>query len=171
MIFSSGYFRSVRAGRVFRIWVRRARCQRCPGKPSHALLPSFCLVRRLDAVEVIGPALKAVGCGAGTRSAAKTIDELFAYTTVRGWWRRHRERTGWLLGLLRAASVVTDSDAVTGLETVGKAIALAIDVPVWAAVSLFCGGMWLATSTMPTTATAGWVLMTVMSGCGSTIPP
>ena len=50
MIFSSGYFRSVRAGRVFRIWVRRARCQRCDKKPSHALLPSFCLVRRLDAV-------------------------------------------------------------------------------------------------------------------------
>jgi hypothetical protein len=177
-IFSSGYLRSVRAGKVFRVWVRRARCQRCPNKPSHALLPSFCLVRRLDAVEVIGPAVKAVSCGAGTRSAAKTIGELFAYTTVRGWWRRHRERTGWLLGLLRAASAgcvassaVTEGDAVTALETVGEALSAAVGIPMWSAVSLFSGGMWLATSTTLTTADPGWVWMAVMTGRGSTIPP
>src|SRR5947208_12608307 len=48
----SGYERSVRhRGPALKLWVRRARCRRC--RASHARVPSFCLVGRLDAVEVI----------------------------------------------------------------------------------------------------------------------
>lgn len=78
MMFWPGYARRVRQGlAVFSIWVRRCRCGRCGG-PSHALLPSFCLLRRLDAVEVIGPAVVAVSAGWGCRRVAKGIGELFA---------------------------------------------------------------------------------------------
>ena len=71
MVSWSGYERSVRQrGPALKLWVRRARCGRC--RASHALVPSFCLVGRLDAVEVIGEALTAV------------VDE----ARGRGRWRR-----------------------------------------------------------------------------------
>ena len=69
MAFWSGYWRSVRDGIVLRIWVKRCRCRPC--RSSDALLPSFCLLRRLDSVEVAGPALMAVAAGAGTRRVAR----------------------------------------------------------------------------------------------------
>jgi hypothetical protein len=48
-----GYWRWLRAPLlVERIWIRRGRCSTC--RQSHALLPDLVLVRRLDAVEVIG---------------------------------------------------------------------------------------------------------------------
>ena len=51
-----GYWRWLRAPLLLeRIWIRRARCSVC--RRSHALLPDLVLVRRLDAVEVIGRGL------------------------------------------------------------------------------------------------------------------
>jgi hypothetical protein len=178
-MFWSGYFRSVRSGAVLRIWVKRCRCGRC--RSSHALLPSFCLVGRLDVVEVIGPALKAVAGGSGTRPVAVGVDGLFAYTTVRGWWRRHRERGAWLWGVVTAAarawcvarpSGVSETDALAALEGVGVVVAAAVGVGLWPAVSLVSGGAWLSTTTdTPTTAGAGRRLMTVMAGRRSRTPP
>jgi len=177
-MFWSGYFRSVRSGAVFRIWVKRCRCCRCHS--SDALLPSFCLVGRLDAVEVIGPALKAVSCGAGTRRVAAGIGELFAYTTLRGWWRRHQQRGAWLWSVLSAARAWcvgrcwggSDADALEALESVGAAVAAVAGVGSWPAVSLVLGGAWLSTTTdTPTTAGVGGSLMTLMAGRDLQVPP
>jgi hypothetical protein len=179
MMFWSGYGRWVRAGPVFWIWVRRARCRACGGS-SHALLPSFCLLGRLDAVEVIGPAVEAVADGAGTRSVARGMGIAFAYTTVRGWWRRHRQRVGLVevvaglgVSLPRLSAAVADeADGVRALKTVGVSVSAAVGIGVWPAVSLLSGGAWLSTTTnTPTTGGSRRRLMTVMAGRDSTIPP
>ena len=52
----SGYRRPVRAGRDYRIWIRRGRCKPCDR--THALLPDFVHERRYDVVEVIGAGLE-----------------------------------------------------------------------------------------------------------------
>jgi hypothetical protein len=59
---------------------------------THALLPDLVLVRRLDAVEVIGPglALKVIQ-GLGLRPIAEQFG--VPHTTVRSWWRRFRARS------------------------------------------------------------------------------
>jgi hypothetical protein len=148
MIFWSGYWRSVRRGIVvLRIWVKRCWCKPC--RSGDALLPSFCLLRRLDLVEVVGPALGKVAAGAGTRRAARGIDELFAHTTVRGWWRRHRRRAGWLARMLGAAGVeAPGAEELLGqLQTLGIGLSAGLGVSTWAAVSFASGGAWLATNT------------------------
>jgi hypothetical protein len=175
LIFWSGYARAVRSGAVFGIWVKRGYCRSCCS--SEALLPSFCLVRRLDAVEVIGPAVEAVCSGVGTRRVAAGIGGLFAYTTVRGWWRRHRERAAWLLGVLGAVlgwsmpSPASWAEAEV-LEGAGGVVAAAVGVPVWPAVSLISGGGWLsANMDTPTTGAAARFWMTLMAGRDDGRPP
>src|SRR5437588_10602998 len=64
MIFWSGYWRFTRT-EAGRCWVRRAKCRGCG--MSHALLPSFALVRRLDEVRVVGRARPGVVSGRGLR--------------------------------------------------------------------------------------------------------
>lgn len=177
MTFWSGYPRSVRSGVVLRIWVKRCRCGPC--RSSHALLPSFCLVGRLDTVEVIGPAVVAVSAGLGTRPAAKGIGELFAYTTVRGWWRRHRERAGQLLEVLTAAAWraprwygVASRDSLAVLEGVGATVAVGTGVGLWPAVSLMLGGAWLsATTDVPSIGSVERVWMSLMGSTSSKTPP
>jgi hypothetical protein len=182
MIFWSGYFRSVRAGKVFRIWVKRGRCQPC--RRSDSLLPSFCLARRLDAVEVIGPVVTDVSTGTGTRSAAKKISEMFAHTTVRGWWRRHRQRADALLGYLAATAAtvgaavprrsgVAEADAVMELKTVAAVVAAGVGTGLWPAVSLVTAGRWLSKTTMdtPFSDQGGRRLMTAMAAGQAGRPP
>jgi Domain of unknown function (DUF6431) len=151
MVFWSGYTRPVRSGRVVvRIWVKRARCPVC--RASHALLPSFCLLGRLDAVEVIGPAVGAVAEGRGTRTVAQQIDPNFAYTTVRAWCRRYRQR-------VRRGG---EAESVAALERVAGPVAAWLGVPLWSAVSWLRGGRWLsATTDMPLAGGRGWRWMTV----------
>jgi hypothetical protein len=151
MVFWSGYTRSVRCGLVVvRIWVKRARCPAC--RASHALLPSFCLVGRLDAVEVIGPAITAVAAGQGTRRVARQIDPDFAFTTVRAWYRRYRQR------LQRSGK----AESVAALEGVAGPVAAWLGVAVWAAVSWLSRGRWLsATTDVPLAGGPGWRWMTV----------
>ena len=84
----SGYERYLRLGRVHRVWVRRAKCRPC--RVTHALVPSFVLLRRLDAVEVIGVALERAVAGAGLRPVAAGLD--VPHTTARDWRRRFRAR-------------------------------------------------------------------------------
>jgi hypothetical protein len=182
MIFWSGYFRSVRAGRVFRIWVRRGRCQSC--RRSDSLLPSFCLARRLDAVEVIGPAVTDVSTGTGTRLAAKKISGIFAHTTVRGWWRRHRQRADALLGYLAAIAAtvgaavpgrsgVAEADAVIELKMVAAVVAGGVGTGLWPAVSLVTAGRWLSKTTMdtPFSGQCGRRLMIAMAAGQAGRPP
>ncbi len=88
MVFWAGYERWVRAeGRYHRLWIARARCSSC--RVSHALLPSFLLVGRLDGVDTVGRALAdvAVGMVSIGRTAVR-FDVPF--TTVRGWAPRVR---------------------------------------------------------------------------------
>lgn len=171
MIFWSGYGRPVRSGLVVTvIWVKRCYCAPC--HRADALLPSFCLLRRLDAVEVIGPALVAVSTGAGTRTVAKGIGELFAYTTVRGWWRRHRDRLGWLAGVLAATFAVSGLDPLAAVQTAAAPVSEGLGVGPWPAVSLVLGGAWLLTNTeSPTTYDLGRSLMALTAVEGARRPP
>lgn len=90
MSFWSGYERSVRrSGPCLKLWVRRARCGPCG--VSHALVPSFSLVGRLDAVEAIGEVIAAVvGGGEGVRPVAARVD--VPHSTARDWVRRFGRR-------------------------------------------------------------------------------
>ena len=67
-----------------RVRPRRSRCRGCAA--THVLLPVSCLLRRLDAVEVIGAALVAKAAGRGHRPIAAALGR--PATTVRGWLRR-----------------------------------------------------------------------------------
>jgi hypothetical protein len=89
LIYWSGYRRFVRGrARVHRIWIRRCRCRPCAR--SHALIPSFLLMRRFDAAGVIGAALARSVSGVGLRNVAVGLD--LPHTTVRGWRWRFRAR-------------------------------------------------------------------------------
>lgn len=161
MSFWSGYERSVRhGGRCHKLWVRRGRCGRC--RASHALVPSFCLVGRLDVVEVIGELIAEVVKGAGgVRPPAERID--VPHTTARDWVRRFARR----------AAVVAAAFAAAVVEVSGLAPALAFELPrqaleaieaafdavrcrgrpalsgMWTFASLVTGGGLLATTTNP----------------------
>src|SRR6266478_6597972 len=50
---------------------RRSRCRRCAA--THVLLPAWCLLRRADAVVVIGAALEAAAAGDGHRKIAGVV--------------------------------------------------------------------------------------------------
>ncbi len=63
---------------------RRSRCRQCRG--THVLLPASVLLRRADAVTVIGAALLAKAGGCGHRQIATRLGR--AASTVRGWLRR-----------------------------------------------------------------------------------
>jgi hypothetical protein len=91
----SGYWRWLRYPHdERRIWIRRTRCRPCGS--SHALLPDFLFVRRLDEVGTIGQvlALRATA-GVELRSLAHQCDLRGA--TLRGWWNRFRARSPTLL--------------------------------------------------------------------------
>ncbi|HET7721166.1 MAG TPA: DUF6431 domain-containing protein [Acidimicrobiales bacterium] len=163
MVSWSGYERSVRQrGPALKLWVRRARCGRC--RASHALVPSFCLVGRLDAVEVIGAVLTAVVDEArGVRPVAEEAD--VPHTTARDWVRRFRRRAA-LIGVAFAAVAVEVSGLAPSFvmpRAVGEqalaAIHQAFDAvaaragpalsTLWCFVALVTGGRLLATNTNP----------------------
>ena len=101
MSFWGFYSRPVRVGEEIRVLVRRARCARCA--TSHALLPDFVLLGRLDGLEVVGSALEQIAAGAGTRQVAGHTG--VPHTTVRGWRRRFAARAGMLTAGFLAATV------------------------------------------------------------------
>lgn len=68
---------------------RRTRCAVC--RQTHVLLPSWMLLRRADAVEVIGAALVANSRAVGYRRIARAIAR--PPTTVRDWLRRWAKRS------------------------------------------------------------------------------
>jgi hypothetical protein len=72
------------------MWVPRVRCRRC--HVSHAVLPDFCLLRRLDLAAAVGEVLVAVlDGGLGVRPAA--VRAGVPHTTARGWVRRFAARS------------------------------------------------------------------------------
>lgn len=169
MTFRSGYWRKADRDRL-RIFVRRGQCRPCDR--SHVLLPSFCLVGRLDVVEVIGGLLARVAAGWGVRPAAAVAD--VPYTTARDWRRRHRARAPalavGLAGLVAAMggppprlSPVPERAAIEVVGACWQAATRRFGVrtpPAWRLWSLVTGGAVLGTATNPpTTDAAGWVLM------------
>ncbi len=69
---------------------RRSRCGRC--SLTHVLLAEYCLLRRRDAVGVIGAALAAKAARHGHRPIARGLGRLAP--TVRNWLRRLAARAG-----------------------------------------------------------------------------
>ena len=82
--------RALRTGDGLR-WLRprRGRCRDGECRSTHVLLPDVCLLRRRDAVEVIGAAVLA-GMGAGYRRIAEQLGR--PAETVRDWLARFRSR-------------------------------------------------------------------------------
>ena len=75
-------------GSVVAVRPRRTRCAGC--RRTHVLLPSWCLPRRADTVEVVGPAVAAHAAGRGHRGIAADLGR--PASTVRRWLRAVRGR-------------------------------------------------------------------------------
>lgn len=155
----SGYFRFVRhEGSCLRIWVPRGRCATC--SKTHALLPAFCALNRLDQVESIGEVIAAVVRGlSGVRPAAEGLG--VPHTTARGWVRRFSASAQRLAVAFAALCVDLGSDAPTpvsdplsfALGAMAAAWRAACALPGWMSVdpwrfcSSVCGGCLLSTNT------------------------
>ncbi len=164
MIFWSGYWRFTRLA-ACRCWVRRARCMSC--RVSHALLPSFALVRRLDQARVVGRALSGVLASRGMRPLAQELG--VPHETLRGWRRRYRARAPTLTAGLAALAVALGGPAPelsreperAGLEALGAAWCQARRrfgegvAGVFEFASLVSGGELLGTTTSPPWAGVG----------------
>jgi hypothetical protein len=102
MAFDGSYARQVReAGVVHRIFVRRARCQRCG--VGDALLPDFLLRNRRDSASSIGAAVLGHAGHLLESAAALYLD--VPERTVRSWRRRFAERADELTQRLSALCV------------------------------------------------------------------
>ena len=110
---------------------RRARCRAC--QTTHVLVPTSMLVRRCDAVEVVGEALVAKAAGQSHRQIAAALAR--PASTVRGWLQRFNARAEELrqIGTTLAhdfdpempAIVVRGSPFADALEALGLAAAAA----------------------------------------------
>lgn len=159
MIFRSGYERWVRVGEATRVWIKRAECRAC--SVSHALLPAFLFVRRLDPVQVIVPALERAVAGMGLRRVAGEI--AVPHETARDWWRRYREQAaaltaGWsalAVSLGREVPALSEHPTGSGMEALEEAWAAARErvgeglVGRFEFASLVTGGGFLTTTTSP----------------------
>ena len=142
--------------------MRRARCGRC--RASHALVPSFCLVGRLDDVEVIGGVLTAVvGEARGVRPVADEAD--VPHTTARDWVRWFCRRAALIAAAFAAVAVevaglapppamprAVAEHALAAIPNAFAAVAARAGPALpslWAFVALVTGGRLLATNTNP----------------------
>ena len=152
--------RVLRVGGAHR-WVRprRARCRSCLA--THVLLPVVALVRRRDAVEVIGVALAAKQRGVGHRRIAARVG--VPTTTVRGWLRRFAANAEFLRAQFAGFAHRLDRDlgrieprgspTADALEAIGVAAAAAArrfgPSPVWWFASGASGGRLLSNTSSP----------------------
>jgi hypothetical protein len=105
MSFWGFYSRPLRIGEEIRLLMRRARCRHC--RTSHALLPDFVVLGRLDGIEVIGAGIEEMADGATTMATAERTG--VPYTTARDWRRRFASRARLLaVGFLAAAVALGD---------------------------------------------------------------
>ncbi len=159
MSFWSGYHRDVRDGGVCRrVFVPRARCGACA--TTHALLPAFVLVGRLDVVETVGTVIAEVALArSGVRPPAERLG--VPHTTARGWWRRFKTRAARVAVAFSALAVELGGAAVAplvhlegwSLAALAAAWEAAVAFPGWAALGLWrfvsavVGGRLIATNT------------------------
>lgn len=154
------YERDVRVGSVWRLLIRRQRCPACA--VTHAVLPSFVVHGRLDAVEVIATAVSMLGGGRrGVRRVAMFVD--VAHTTAREWWRRFRTRAELLaVGFIRFCVAVGDVAprlaggparvALAAISWAWRAARRRFGAKVgrrWRFANAVVGGQWLSTNTDP----------------------
>ena len=132
---------------------RRSSCSTC--RSTHVLLPASMLVRRADAVVVIGAALLAKASGLGHRPIAVMSGR--PVSTVRGWLRRFGRRaesvrvlfTGLLHALDPGVAAVSPTGSVFGdaLDVLGLAAGAAARLfgprPAWEFAASASGGLLL----------------------------
>jgi hypothetical protein len=116
-----GRFRYLRGldGQRLELWPRRGRCSGRCGR-THILLPVDCLLRRADAVEVIGAALEAAASGWGHRKIAQGLAR--PPSTVRGWLRRFCSRASAVAGVFTSLLVGLSDDPDTRLPMAGASV-------------------------------------------------
>jgi hypothetical protein len=165
--FWSGYWRHVRRlAAEWKIFIPRVRCGSCG--VTHAVLPAFVLVRRLDAAESAGAVIGQVASGvSGVRPAAAGIG--VPYTTARGLVRRFAERAGELAVSFAALCAELGGEAVRpdpdrrlrwAAGAVGAAFEAASGLPGWAVLgawrfaSAVTGGSLLAAN-----ASSPWLII------------
>jgi hypothetical protein len=88
-------------------------CSGCGG--THVLLPASVLLRRADAVAVVGVALLAKASGCGHRRVAELVGR--PATTVRGWLRRITAVADRVLAVLAAAAAQFGAEFVVPAPT------------------------------------------------------
>lgn len=115
-------------------------------------MPSFCLLGRLDTVDVIGKLIGEVATGdSGVRPSACRID--VPYTTARDWVRRFARR----------AALLAAGFAAVVVEVSGVAPVLAAELPVQALVAI--GAAYDAVRCRAGPALAGvWAFASVVTG-------
>jgi len=158
MCFWGFYTRYLRVGEIVRLLVRRARCLGC--RCSHALLPDFVTMGRLDGQEVIGRAIEELAAGVGARSSAQRGG--LPHTTVRDWRRRVAERSGLLVVGFLSAAVALGDLAPRHLSSGVGGLLVAVDAAVgaarrrrgargrrWLIANRIVGGQLLSTNTDP----------------------
>jgi len=142
---------------------RRACCRACG--QTHVLLAGVALLRRADAVELIGAAIVANAAGQGHRPIAARLGRPEA--TVRGWLRRFAARAeqtashavAWVYRLdvnaFRVEPRQDDSPVQFALAALGRAVAAAEHFmgtaarSRWQVVSSLCSGRLLANTSCP----------------------
>ena len=153
--------RALRTGDGLR-WLRprRGRCRDRTCAATHVLLPDVCLLRRRDAVEVIGAAVLAAR-GAGYRQVAERLGR--PAETVRDWlarvrtraelvaahfWRWARALDGAVLPAWADGSPVARAVEAIGVCARTASLALGRRAP-WSWVSALTGGRLLSINTSP----------------------
>jgi Domain of unknown function (DUF6431) len=140
VVFWSGYWRHVRWRRRERkVFIPRVRCRACG--VTHALLPAFVLVRRLDAAESAGAVIGQVaagGCGVRRAAAAAGVP----HTMARGRVPRFTARAGELAVSFSALAVELGGEAVrpqpdrcrSAVVAIVAAFTAAAGLPGWVAL-------------------------------------
>ncbi len=138
---------------------RRSICGACV--VTHVLVPEDTLVRRRDAVEVIGVALVAKAKGSGHRRIALALGR--PSSTVRGWLRRFATKAVALREHFTRWATVIDptcdsrspggSDLFDAVEAIGVLGVMAVrrfgPRPPWSMASFLTGGHLLANTSSP----------------------
>jgi Homeodomain-like domain len=139
---------------------RRGRCRAVSCGATHVLLPDVCLLRRCDAVEVIGAAVLLAAAGAGYRQVAEQLGR--PAETVRDWLARFRGRAeliavhfgrwvramdGAVLPAVAGGRLLVDAVEAIGVCTRAASLWLGRRPP-WSWVSALTGGrlLWINTS-------------------------
>ncbi len=109
MAFGGSYPRFVReAGKLYMIFVRRARCGGCgAGEPS---LPDFVLARRRDSTAAVGAAVPAPA-GVGLPEGPASLYQGVPGRTVRSWRQRFSQLAGELSALFEALAAERSAPA------------------------------------------------------------